>query len=484
MEPSPHLNYGHLNAVTQYPQHSHSRSQNQNEYSSLRHSTPIRSSSNHHNSQYHHSNTPFLSQAMMSKTSNGVYHDTTVHNSTANQSDDEEICCGFSSLFILYILFVFHIIFFMAGLLILVVINVYGTPGSSAIRSLVPMTHALNIVYYSLLAIGSAMCLTGLFNVIFSCCCRPKRRRNSRRSSKNKPNRRSISPDMIATDPHDLNLDDMDLEIGFTSEFVNSDHGMNGNGSNGNGYHDHTNSSHRSNGNSGIQRNGHHRDSTRVKMIPKNASRGDTSSPKLPSCFLCTFILTLLLIFTTKLIVSFMGFVSTTSMDNILLAAENPSVNSSLQSSPSSLVSVLMESIHSELDSSIKIPQVLYDKRSAFDRIESIHKCCGLLDYTDYPSFKKNHFPDDSNGTEQQQPLPVPHSCCRTPTENCGIRRHPSNIYYSGCSLKIFSSIRDELVLLSSLALGFSSLEIFGIIFSCCLYMKIIVDSRQSPSDL
>lgn len=46
-------------------------------------------------------------------------------------------------------------------------------------------------------------------------------------------------------------------------------------------------------------------------------------------------------------------------------------------------------------------------------------KCCGSHNYTDWTE----------NVWLEQNQLLVPDSCCKTPTEQCGSRDHPSNIY-------------------------------------------------------
>ena len=103
---------------------------------------------------------------------------------------------------------------------------------------------------------------------------------------------------------------------------------------------------------------------------------------------------------------------------------------------------------------------VLSIHREAFNEMESNLKCCGLYDYTDY-------------GRES----PVPTSCCKGPVvdESCGARKHPSNIYYDGCLERIHNTARDELLLLSSVALAFSFVELFGLLFSCCLYVQLSI---------
>jgi hypothetical protein len=42
----------------------------------------------------------------------------------------------------------------------------------------------------------------------------------------------------------------------------------------------------------------------------------------------------------------------------------------------------------------------------------------------------------------------VPDSCCKTVSRACGVRDHPSNIYYTGCSHSLASMFAAHLFLL------------------------------------
>jgi hypothetical protein len=42
-----------------------------------------------------------------------------------------------------------------------------------------------------------------------------------------------------------------------------------------------------------------------------------------------------------------------------------------------------------------------------------------------------------------------------------------------GCRHKLADEIRDHLIILSAVGLGICVLQIFGMIFSCCLYIKL-----------
>jgi len=45
--------------------------------------------------------------------------------------------------------------------------------------------------------------------------------------------------------------------------------------------------------------------------------------------------------------------------------------------------------------------------------------------------------------------------------------------YVQGCRHRLGDEIRDHLLILGSVGLGICVLQIFGMIFSCCLYIKL-----------
>ncbi|KAF9801379.1 hypothetical protein SFRURICE_016762 [Spodoptera frugiperda] len=66
----------------------------------------------------------------------------------------------------------------------------------------------------------------------------------------------------------------------------------------------------------------------------------------------------------------------------------------------------------------------------------------------------------------------LPDSCCN-PSNRCGARDHPSNIYYHGCIRQFTNHIRDHLIILAAVGVGMAVIPIFGFLFSCVLYVKI-----------
>lgn len=86
----------------------------------------------------------------------------------------------------------------------------------------------------------------------------------------------------------------------------------------------------------------------------------------------------------------------------------------------------------------------------------------------------------------------VPDSCCKTEIPMCGKSDHPSNIPYTviitllishyvflkinflqGCIHSMTNRLEHQLWLLGAVGLGMCTLPVFGMIFHCCLYIKL-----------
>ena len=111
------------------------------------------------------------------------------------------------------------------------------------------------------------------------------------------------------------------------------------------------------------------------------------------------------------------------------------------------------------LTENLNTTELLESHKTELESLYGTFKCCGWTLFEDY------EFSNKSN--------PVPDACCKTVVENCGQRKHPSNIYYEGCVDRFGPILKEYLLILGSVALGFSIVEVFGLIFSCCLYVQI-----------
>ncbi|NXU27877.1 CD151 protein, partial [Thalassarche chlororhynchos] len=104
---------------------------------------------------------------------------------------------------------------------------------------------------------------------------------------------------------------------------------------------------------------------------------------------------------------------------------------------------------------------------SAVDKLQQEFKCCGSNNYTDWADSLWIKSPE-ANGRK------VPDSCCKTITDLCGRRDHPSNIYKeSGCITKLENFIQEHLKIIGAVGISIACVQIFGMIFTCCLYKSL-----------
>ncbi|XP_020331582.1 CD151 antigen isoform X4 [Oncorhynchus kisutch] len=108
---------------------------------------------------------------------------------------------------------------------------------------------------------------------------------------------------------------------------------------------------------------------------------------------------------------------------------------------------------------------------SAVDKLQQEFKCCGSNSSSDW---------SDSVWilTPSNERL-VPDSCCKTPSNLCGRRDHPSNIYKveGGCITKLETFILSQLQILGAVAIGIAFLQLIGMILVCCLYRGLKEES-------
>ncbi|XP_064820361.1 CD151 antigen-like [Oncorhynchus masou masou] len=108
---------------------------------------------------------------------------------------------------------------------------------------------------------------------------------------------------------------------------------------------------------------------------------------------------------------------------------------------------------------------------SAVDKLQQEFKCCGSNSSSDW---------SDSVWilTPSNERL-VPDSCCKTPSNLCGRRDHPSNIYKveGGCITKLETFILSQLQILGAVAIGIAFLQLVGMILVCCLYRGLKEES-------
>ncbi|KAM9854368.1 CD151 antigen isoform 2-T2 [Aulostomus maculatus] len=103
----------------------------------------------------------------------------------------------------------------------------------------------------------------------------------------------------------------------------------------------------------------------------------------------------------------------------------------------------------------------------AVDRLHQEFKCCGSNSSSDW----SDSIWIKTLANEQL----VPDSCCKSPSEFCGTRDHPSNIYKveGGCIMKLEEFILSQLYILGALGVGIAFLQLVGMMFTCCLYQSL-----------
>uniref|UniRef100_A0A3B5A4I1 Tetraspanin n=1 Tax=Stegastes partitus TaxID=144197 RepID=A0A3B5A4I1_9TELE len=113
-------------------------------------------------------------------------------------------------------------------------------------------------------------------------------------------------------------------------------------------------------------------------------------------------------------------------------------------------------------------------EESVTDAVDKLHqqqfKCCGSHNSSDWMDNAWIQSPENDRV--------VPDSCCKSPSELCGIRDHPSNIYKveGGCIMKLEEFILSQLYILSAVGIGIAFLQLVGMMFTCCLYRNLEED--------
>lgn len=114
-----------------------------------------------------------------------------------------------------------------------------------------------------------------------------------------------------------------------------------------------------------------------------------------------------------------------------------------------------------------------HDRTLAADNIQLKLQCCGSESHLDWA---------DSAWRTSHPPLLVPHSCCKSPGEGCGVRDHPSNIHYTGCRHRVHSEISQHLVYVCGLSVSIALLQILGTILTSSLFSRLQRREKYSPA--
>jgi len=103
---------------------------------------------------------------------------------------------------------------------------------------------------------------------------------------------------------------------------------------------------------------------------------------------------------------------------------------------------------------------------TAVDLLQTRLECCGADSFEDWATTQWV-----SRGINQSNK--VPDSCCKTVSRHCGVRDHPSNIYYTGCAHKLSRMASDHLLLIGTIALVICAVEACGVVLSATLVRKL-----------
>ncbi|XP_038562401.1 CD151 antigen isoform X3 [Micropterus salmoides] len=100
----------------------------------------------------------------------------------------------------------------------------------------------------------------------------------------------------------------------------------------------------------------------------------------------------------------------------------------------------------------------------AVDKLQQEFKCCGSHNFSDWRGCVWIQAAENERL--------IPDSCCKTPSDLCGRRDHPSNIYKveGGCIMKLEEFFLSQLYILGAVAIGIAFLQLVGMMFTCCLY--------------
>lgn len=101
----------------------------------------------------------------------------------------------------------------------------------------------------------------------------------------------------------------------------------------------------------------------------------------------------------------------------------------------------------------------------AVDSMQKDFHCCGARGFQDWQHSRWF--------LTEQTDQKVPDSCCISPSKGCGTNSHLSNIYDAGCWDELETFLKSHLIIIGGVGLGFCCLQIFGIIFACCMARKI-----------
>jgi len=112
----------------------------------------------------------------------------------------------------------------------------------------------------------------------------------------------------------------------------------------------------------------------------------------------------------------------------------------------------------------------------AVNNLQKTYRCCGDVDFTSWRTSAWRRSTSNVTGVAE-----VPDSCCISPTEKCGVRTHPSNIWRNdlkpiGCFAKLERYLDDHLFIMGIVGICIGLCQISCMALSLWLY-RLVVDS-------
>ncbi|XP_072915933.1 tetraspanin-11 isoform X1 [Hemitrygon akajei] len=110
----------------------------------------------------------------------------------------------------------------------------------------------------------------------------------------------------------------------------------------------------------------------------------------------------------------------------------------------------------------------------SIDRLQQDFKCCGSNSSSDWQDSVYILSPDSGDRL-------VPDSCCKTVTEACGQRDHPSNVYKveGGCLVVLEQVLADHLLIMGAVGIGVACLQLIGAVTTACFICVIIREEEE-----
>lgn len=111
----------------------------------------------------------------------------------------------------------------------------------------------------------------------------------------------------------------------------------------------------------------------------------------------------------------------------------------------------------------------IFDKSKTriFDEMQKKFRCCGSKSFKDWQL---------NSNFNLSMASAVPDSCCKSYEPQCAQKpfgKHPSNIFYKGCSSALYQNYHTHLITLGCVTIGVSFLQVFTIILLIWLLKRV-----------